>query len=473
MNNNTKGMENAFKAGVWYIISTMLVKSIAIVSTPLYTRMMSTSDYGIAATFNTWYALLSIICSLNVGYSIGRAKVDFKTEFNSYITNLQVICSVVTGAIFFVIFIFFDPLQNVIGLDKTSVFLLFLYVLFGTIVSVYQGKYRFSYQYKQNIAISIFVSVSTVAFSLILIGIMPQKYLGKIIGTVLPVAFLGVFLWLTSFKNGQFKIQAKYCKYALAFSVPLIVHSLSIYVLGQSDRLMIRYFCGDDAVGIYSLIYQYAILVSLITNAINQAWNPWFHDNYALKNFGLIKSKIVPLLVLGGYIGIGCVAIAPEAIRLLGGEKYLGGLNAVLPIAMGVVLEFVYTQYVIIEMHLKKTKYVSIGTGIAAIINLVLNYLLSPRYGYSAAAYTTLFSYFILLLLHHYITRFKLKVHLYRDGQIYGIVFIMGILATLFAGIYEFVVLRYVLLIIVSLFFLVYNKEFIANKIWGNRLEKF
>ena len=260
MNNNTKGMENAFKAGVWYIISTMLVKSIAIVSTPLYTRMMSTSDYGIAATFNTWYALLSIICSLNVGYSIGRAKVDFKTEFNSYITNLQVICSVVTGAIFFVIFIFFDPLQNVIGLDKTSVFLLFLYVLFGTIVSVYQGKYRFSYQYKQNIAISIFVSVSTVAFSLILIGIMPQKYLGKIIGTVLPVAFLGVFLWLTSFKNGQFKIQAKYCKYALTFSVPLIVHSLSIYVLGQSDRLMIRYFCGDDAVGIYSLIYQYAIL---------------------------------------------------------------------------------------------------------------------------------------------------------------------------------------------------------------------
>ena len=70
---NDNNIKNAFKAGIWYTISTLLVKSISIISTPLYTRLMSTADYGISATFNTWYALLFIICSLNVGYSIGRA----------------------------------------------------------------------------------------------------------------------------------------------------------------------------------------------------------------------------------------------------------------------------------------------------------------------------------------------------------------------------------------------------------------
>lgn len=98
----------------------------------------------------------------------------------------------------------------------------------------------------------------------------------------------------------------------------------------------------------------YAILITLITNSINQAWNPWFHDNYALKNYELIKEKVIPLIAFGCYIGIGCIAVAPEAIKILGGEQYMSGLQAVLPIALGVVIEFVYTQYVIIEMHLKR-----------------------------------------------------------------------------------------------------------------------
>ena len=55
---NDNNIKNAFKAGIWYTISTLLVKSISIISTPLYTRLMSTADYGISATFNTWYALL-------------------------------------------------------------------------------------------------------------------------------------------------------------------------------------------------------------------------------------------------------------------------------------------------------------------------------------------------------------------------------------------------------------------------------
>ena len=462
---NNNGIQNAFKAGIWYTISTLVVRSISIISTPAYTRMMSKADYGISGTFNTWYSLLAIICSLNVGYSIGRAKVDFGDQFDKYIGSLQILCIVITTFIFIPIFAFIRPIESFAGIDKKSILLLFFYLLFGTVVSIYQGKYRFRYEYKQNIIVSIFISISTVLFSLLFIWILPEKYLGKIIGTVIPPVILGIVFWIISIKRNYISFNKEYIRYAIVFSAPLIIHSISIYILGQSDRLMVKHYCGDSEAGVYTLIYQYAILVSLFTNSVNQAWNPWFHDNYALKNFSIIKKKVVPLLILGAFVGCGCVAIAPEAVRVLGGTDYLEGLSTVLPIVLGVIAEFFYTQYVIIEMHLKKTKWVSIGTVIAALINLLLNWIFIPKFGYIAAAYTTLFSYLLLLGIHYLITRIVLRVKLYND-LITIIIFLMASLLCFgFSALYDLVFIRYILLSALIILFGIYNKDFIIKKI--------
>ena len=461
-------MDYAFLSVLLYTISTLLVISISIISTPFYTRMMSTADYGISATFNTWYSLLSIICSLNVSYSIGRAKIDFGPKFEKFISALQIICSVATGVIFSVIFILYDSCKDIIGLNKKAVFVLFVYLLFGTVVTLYQCLYRFRYQYKQNIYISIFITVSTVVVSLVLISCFSEKYMGKILGTTVPVVILGLYFWTKIFccktvpNRDEFKT---FSKYALAYSAPLIVHSLSIYVLGQSDRLMVKYYCGDSVAGIYSLAYQYALLISLVINAVNSAWNPWFHDNYALKNFSSIREKIVPFLILGCFLGVGCVAVAPEAINILGGKEYIEGVHAVFPICMGVITEFVYSQYVIIEMHLKKTRYTSLGTFIASLLNLLLNWIFIPKYGFVAAAYTTFISYMVLLFMHYYIIRVVLKVHLYQDRIIYSILIGLIGISWCFTKFYSFILFRYLAVIVLIVLFILYNKKFILEKL--------
>lgn len=237
--------DNAFKAGVWYTISSLLVKSISIISTPIFTRVLTKSDYGTAATFNTWYSLLFIICSLNVGYSIGRAKVDFGEKFDEYIATLRVLCMVVTGTIGVVIFTFWRFFEDIIGLNRESVVLLLIYLMAGTAISLEQGRYRFRYQYKQNIVISLYTAVSTVAVSLLFIFTMDQNlYMGKILGTVIPAVALSLIIWVRSLMRKELHVRKEYLKYGLALSLPLIVHSLSVYILGQSDRLMIKNICN-------------------------------------------------------------------------------------------------------------------------------------------------------------------------------------------------------------------------------------
>ena len=69
--------KQALKSGVWYTISSISVKAILIITTPLFTRLMTTAEYGASSTFTTWFTVLNVICSLNLWYSVGRAKLDF------------------------------------------------------------------------------------------------------------------------------------------------------------------------------------------------------------------------------------------------------------------------------------------------------------------------------------------------------------------------------------------------------------
>ena len=93
----------------------------------------------------------------------------------------------------------------------------------------------------------------------------------------------------------------------------MILNSISLNILAQSDRIFITKFCGADFTGIYSLAYSYAILINIVLNAANEAWLPWFHDSLNDNLKDEIRKNVKPLIVFGCWFGVGCIAIAPEA----------------------------------------------------------------------------------------------------------------------------------------------------------------
>ena len=93
--------------------------------------------------------------------------------------------------------------------------------------------------------------------------------------------------------------------------------------------------------------------------------------------------------------------------------------HVMLPIIGGCFFQFVYCMYVNVEQYEKKTKGMAVASIICAIINFVLNYIYIPKYGYTAAAYTTLVSYFILLVLH------MILVHSIKMSHVYSNFWIM------------------------------------------------
>lgn len=454
---------NVVRAGIWYTISTIMVKAISVISTPILTRMMTKADYGTATTFSSWNSLLLIICSLNLGYSVGRAKQDFTNQFDRYIGSMQVLGSIVTGIMAVLSLLFIQPVSGLLELDETCIVILFLYLWGGMIVNMQQNWYRYNYKYKQNIGITGYTAISTIMLSIVLVALQDdRKYIGRCMGLALPVFALGTVFVIGGIRNRRLCCNKNYWKYGLKLSIPLIMHTISLYVLGQSDRIFITKICGQEATGMYSLAYQYASLISLITNAVNEAWNPWFHDTYYEGKYGEIKKNVKPLIIFGCMICIGAVALAPEAVLILGGKQYSKSVYVILPSALGILMQYLYTNYVIIEVHLKKVNYISIGTMVAAVCNIILNAIFIPYFGYVAAAYTTLVCYGLLFIAHFIISRYVLKIHLYEDRFVFICLMAASVICIGFTMLYERNILRYAVLVIFCFLYLITNRKYVS-----------
>ena len=91
--------------------------------------------------------------------------------------------------------------------------------------------------------------------------------------------------------------------------------------------------------------------------------------------------------------------MAPEIVRILATDEYLSAKYIMPPIAAGVFMISISNIYSNILVYYKKTTYIMYASIIAAVANIILNYLFIGKFGYMAAAYTTLFSYIILAIL--------------------------------------------------------------------------
>lgn len=453
----------ALKAGVWYVISSILVKMISVISTPIFTRLMSTDEYGVFSTFSSWYSLFLVVYTLDLNISIGRAKIDYPDKLDDYIGSMQTLSLVFSLLLSAVMFIFIQPLSEFFELPVIATALLLIYLIASPVINFFQSGYRYKYQYKQNMAIAWYTAIVTVGVSLALIFLIDyNNAILRMIGLVAANVVLAVIFWVISIKNKHVNFNLEYWKYSLKISLPMIFHSLSLNLLSQSNRIIITKFIGMESVALYSLVQNYAALIMIVTDAINQGWQPWFHDNFA-SGKEEVKKNANLLSVFICYVGLACVAMGPEAVFILGGEQYADAVVCVFPLVMCVICQCLYSHYINVEINQKKTQYAALGTITAAILNVGLNIVLVPIFGYEIAAYVTFGCYCLLLVLHCLITRLVLKIKIYNDRFIFGAMIVTALIAWLLTFTYQYTVLRWIVIAVGFISFLIVFRKFIIN----------
>ena len=452
--------ELAVRSGFWYVISNVLIRAMGIITAPIYTRLLTTAETGYANNFNNYVSIFSVVTGLCLIYSVGRAKLDFKDRFDEFMSSIQTLSSAFGLIILIFIMALFPADGMMLKFPRIVIFILFAYLALYPSIDYMQYKYRFEYKYRENITISVILTVTTIIMTVLLLLYAPgDKGFLKIIGTVVPGGAIALWCYVNLLKKGKTFYNREFWSYALKIGLPMIPHGLALILLSRIDVSMISNIYGFSEVGLYTSGYTIGTLLMFITNAVGQAWLPYFNEHLYASEEEDIREKNKILMFYGCVLTIMFIAMAPLAVKILFAKSYYEAMWVVPPVALGTLCQYFYTNYVNLELFYKKTVLIAANSCIAAVINIGLNAYFIPRFGYISAAYTTLAGYFILMILHFLTVRFILKKKLYADGFYFFILMVTCILGILTTFLYPLPVIRYPLLFMLLVILAIVRKD--------------
>lgn len=404
------GLSPAVKASFWFTVCSILQRGMSFLTVPIFTRIMTTEEYGYVTLYQSWLTIFTVLCTLNVTYGgFYNGMIKYKNDKEGYTSSVLVLSSIMTG-FWFVIFIAFkQQISEWLGLNSLLITLMFLEILCKAAYDTWTTRQKYEFNYvNQTIATVICVFVTPI-LGVILVLNMKDKVLGRILSFIIVYVILGAFLYISILKKSKNVFSLEYWKFSILFCIPLLPQFFAQTILGQSDRVMINSMVSTSAAAIYGFSYNIGMILIIVYQAVNNSFIPWLYQKLEMKQYGKINNIAVSLLIMIGVLVCGFMLFAPEIVIILGGQKYAEAAYVIPPVVASVYFMFLASIFSNIEMYCEKNKYAMIASTLAALLNLGLNYIFIRIYGYIAAGYTTLACYLFLAIGHYYCYRIVCK----------------------------------------------------------------
>ncbi len=473
-----KLLNDEFKASIWYTISNILQKAAPWLIMMILTHMVSSKEYGIYSVYMSWVEIIEIVVTLRI-YSNGfvAGLVRNNERKSEYIATIEKI-SIIMVTIWIIIAILLKKyISNWTSLDERLIVLMIL-SFYGTVsYGIWSSRQRVENQYKKILLATFMFSILGPVVGALSVFVNLEDKIIYVVAIRTIIQFIVSVPFLYSNIKGARKVfDRNFAIDAVKYNLPLIPYYLSMVLLNSSDKIMIQKIYGYEETALYSVAYSISMMIFIVSGALNLSIQPWMFKR--LKNNENTK-KTSFLKISTILVSISClvvVAIAPELITIMGGEKYIIAIWVMPPLILSVLVMFIYQQFVNVLFYYKKTNSILFVSILAAVLNIILNSIFIPLYGFVAAGYTTLFSYIVVMLLYYaFMKRICLEKKI-NEKNIFDIKFqflaliIMAFLFMVISLLYETMCLRYIMLVI-SLFVLLIKKNYVIEIIRGLKNE--
>lgn len=462
-------MPLAAKAAFWFTVCNFFVAGLGFITGPLFTRLLPPEEYGVLTLFMTYEHIVLIMATWEIqlgAYQRGLFKYDNK--WSQYTLSTLLLINLLTVSFFVFVIFLYKPISEFTRMSGFTLILLFLYIISNPAYSCWLTRKRTKFDYKPVVCVSIFYSTMNIIIPLMAILIIGHTANVKFNATLLTSTLIFTYFYIdTIFFNkvtfDRHEIKTQWA-YMISYQAPLVLHSLSYLVLGQADRIMIGKMVGDKEAAFYGVAYTLASVVTILQSSLNQALTPWRFGKLKENSYSIVSSTTNFLLVLIGGAILMVVLIAPELMKLLFTNDYYVAVWCIPPVSVSIFFMFLYSTFVTVESYYEKTKYIMCVSVACGFINVILNYLLIPVFGYIVCGYTTLFSYILFALFHYLCMQIVCKkaipgIKIFSIGIITAISFGVVASSVLITLLYPYWVVRYALLGLMIMTALVYKKK--------------
>ncbi len=407
------GFSEILKHSGNYLIANLATRALAFISIPVYTRLLSTEDYGITAVFLATVGILNSLVALNFDTSISRYYYDQKSglDFKIFV-GTSCIASAIAICITSVIFYYFvHPIADFIALPVAATYLLVPMVILNLIGGIFTQIYQ---PLKQSKAIAL-SSLTRVylgfAFSIGLIFVFnSEKYLGQIFGQILAgIAML--FYWGKKIApHIIFKFNWSCLRYIINYSIPLIPYALSGVIIEQFGKLTVAANDGTPQAGFYTLAVSIASLTAIVTEITHKAWYPYYMEYMKTRNYTQHDRDLGRIFRLTLIASMFFSCFGQEIGTLLAKKSFTSALGLVPILSLGYVFHQLSHVYMRNLSFALKTGYMSIVVISSGCANVLLNSWMIPKWGTLGAAIAVVLSYALMAILSWFFSTYITKI---------------------------------------------------------------
>lgn len=458
-------MSSAVRTSIWFTVCNFLQRGTALITVPIFTRLLTTEEYGICNVYFAWIEIFLLFTSLKIPYEgLNNGLIRYEKDKDGYTSSMMGLIMVMTAFTGVVYALFHKWIDQITGLSSFIMMLMFIQLFFNPPLMLWTNRERFDFKYRLPVIITLVSTILNPVIAVLAVLNTSYRAEARIIASVAVQSFFGMMLVGVLFYKGRTFFKKEYWNFALRFNLPLLFFYLSQMILNQSDRIMINYFNGSEKAAIYSVAYSAATIMQLLVSAVNGSFNPWMYRKLKSKKYQDIKYTVTVICILVAGATMALSAFAPDLIHILATREYDQAIWIIPPVSTSVFFIFLYMLFANVEMYYGENKGISIISIICSVSNLVLNAIFIPIYGYMAAGWTTLFCYMLLTVLHYILMkracRFqKLQENIFPERML--LIAVIGVLLATFMilGMYKLSYFRYVSLVLEGIVLFCFRKK--------------
>lgn len=414
-----------FGDAILYTIATMMTPAIGVVLLPVYTAYLTPTEYGTMTTVQAVVGVLQLIMILSLHGSVTRLYYDFinkKEELKKYIGSLFLFVLLFATLLSISLLLFKSILSNLlfnnIPSDPFFLYMVLLSFLSG-VISMPLTLLRVQEKAWNFLIISLLKSLLILGISLYLVIGLKMGAEGPLLAQIisLSIVLLGFFFMIR--KDLKLSFSWPYIKISLIFSLPLLPHSLSSWIITTSDQIILEKYVSLENLAFYALAAQMSTILRILYMSVNGAFLPRY---IRLKTEGKDEDgkKLVQyfsiIIVISGIITI---LLSKFILHLLVAEQYYATHHFLIVLLVGeIILGF---NFIVVAnlFYNKKTSSISTSSLTAAFMNIIMNLILIPMIGVWGAVISTLTSMVTMLLLNSIlIWRINKKTNVKKEGAV-------------------------------------------------------
>lgn len=388
-----------FKSSLIYTLCDALNKAVPFLVLPLLSYYLTPGDYGLVANFNILLAIATILIALSVEgvISINYYKVSkvilAKYIYNSIVLNILITLFITFCAFFLKVYIF-----NYFKITFDYVVWVVIMAFATTMTTLNLALWRLEEKSLKFGIYQISQTVVNIGISLLLVITLKMGWMGRINGIIIATLLFGVFSIFLLWKRGYLKrnFDKAFITAILAFGLPLIPHSLSMWIRSGIDRMYITNFYGEAQTGLYATGFQFGIMVSFLILAFNNAFVPFLYKNLSEPDNIILDSNKKNIRKIT-YLGMICLIVVSVIFYFISifilnhffNSDYSGAAVFILWAIIAQVFQGFYLFFVNYIFFVKKTNSLAIITFSCSLIQVILSYFFIKELGPIGGAYST------------------------------------------------------------------------------------